>query len=628
MTKKPASKNWSRRDWSKRDWSKRDWSRRDWFRRDWSRRDFLTFISASSVIPMLPSCTRKPYAGKKDKKSSLFATRIEELKSEELKGKEKELKRATRKDEVILSNGLNYEIIIKEGDVIGSDIAFGTNNDYLNFYTFKNGRTALWCNHENIHPLLVHNRKLDRPPTPTELKHEREQVGGSFVEVTKNDHTGKWTLVQNSKLNFRLSANTPIPLSKPLLGKRLALGTVANCSGGHTPWGTILTCEENYQHFYGEKEDGKIIISKDYDLKWMEVEPQPAEHYGWVVEIDPAKKSAQKLVSLGRFSHECATVVMNSKGYPVVYSGDDAKNECLYKFVSKNKKSLKEGTLYVANLKRGEWISLDYESSNLLKKNFKDQTDVMINCRKAAKLLGGTPLDRPEDIEQDPLTKDIFVTLTNNKPKGNYHGSILKIIESDKSYKSDESDESDESNKTNESNKSDKSHKTNKIDESNKSDKSHKTNKINESDKIDESDLSFKHSTFRVGGTETGFSCPDNIAFDQNGNLWLTSDISGGGIGKKPYANFGNNSLFVIPRSGPQAGQVLKVGSAPVDAEFTGPFFSTDQKTLFLSVQHPGEKTKDLNNMTSHWPSGNKSKKPLSSVIAIQGPLLDDLTQR
>lgn len=522
---------------------------------NWSRRDFLAFVSSTGVLPFAVSCTGQ----KQDFKAS--APRI------------KELKGIIRKDEVTLSEGLDFSILIKEGDSLGEKISFGTNNDYLNFYTFEDGRTALWCNHENVYPLLTHNRSLDRAPSQEELRVEREQVGGSFFEVTKNDK-GQWTYVEDSDLNFRLSANTPIKLSKPVLGNRSALGTLANCSGGYTPWGTILTCEENYHHFYGERKEGQIKTSKDYDLKWLEVEPKPTEHYGWVVEIDPVTKTAEKLVSLGRFSHECATVVTDSKGYPVVYSGDDCKDECLYKFVSKNKTSLKEGTLYVANLEEGKWLSLDYESSDVLKKNFKDQTDVLVHCRKAAKLLGGTPLDRPEDIEQDPLTQDIFVTLTNNKPKGNFHGSILKVTESDKS------------------------------------------------------DLNFKHSTFRAGGTGTGFSCPDNMAFDQNGNLWITSDISGGSIGKEPYTPFGNNGLFVIPRVGEQAGEVLKVGSAPFDAEFTGPFFSTDQKTLFLSVQHPGEKTKDLNKMTSHWPSGDKSQKPLSSVIAIQGSLLDSLTKK
>ena len=522
----------------------------------WSRRDFLAFVSASGTLPLLTSCL--------DANSEFGG--LSNIEIQELKG-------VIRKDEVSLSPGLDYHVVIKEGDSLGENLHFGTNNDYLNFYTFKDGKTALWCNHENVYPLLVHNRKMNKAPDKTQLRFEREQVGGSFVEVTKNGK-GKWSYVKDSNLNFRLSGNTLITLSEKIAGKSTALGTLANCSGGYTPWGTILTCEENYQHFYGERENGKIKLSKNYDLKWMEVEPQPTEHYGWVVEVNPINKTAEKLVSLGRFSHECATVATNNEGYPVVYSGDDCENECLYKFVSTNKSSLKEGTLYVANLEKGEWLSLDYKKSEILQKNFKNQTDVLINCRQASKILGATPLDRPEDIEQDPINGDIFVTLTNNKSKGNYHGSIIKISEKNKS------------------------------------------------------DLTFKHSLFRAGGTEAGFSCPDNMAFDQNGNFWMTSDISGGKIGKAPYESFGNNGLFVIPRFGSQAGQILKVASAPIDAEFTGPFFSTDQKTLFLSVQHPGEKTTDLSKMTSHWPSGDKTQKPLSSVIAIQGSLLDSLTKK
>jgi len=520
---------------------------------NWSRRDFLAFMAASSTAAASISCS--PTELKNTAKS--------------IKG----LKGLIRKDQVSLIEGLDYNIVIKEGDSIGENLKFGTNNDYLYFHKTSDGRYALWANHESLSPILVHNRQENQAPTKEELIHEREQIGGSFFEVKQNDD-GTWSYIKDSDLNFKISGNTEVGLSKPILGKTKALGTLANCSGGYTPWGTILTCEENYHHFYGDRIDGNFNVSKDYDLKWVEVEPQPTEHYGWVVEVDPLTKSAEKLISLGRFSHECAKVVTNSKGYPVVYSGDDCNNEHFYKFISNSKTSLKEGELFVASLKQGKWLSLDINKSEVLKKNFKDQTDVLINCRKAAKLVGATELDRPEDIDQDPLTGDIFVTLTNNKSKKNYHGSILKVVENDKS------------------------------------------------------DLNFKHSIFRAGGSKSGFSCPDNMAFDKNGNFFLTSDISGGSMGKEPYTEFGNNALFLIPRTGPQAGELIKLASAPFDAEFTGPFFSEDEQTLFLSVQHPGEKTKSLDKLTSNWPSTDKKDKPLSSVIAIKGPLLDSLTKK
>ena len=151
---------------------------------------------------------------------------------------------------------------------------------------------------------------------------------------------------------------------------------------------------------------------------------------------------------------------------------------------------------------------------------------------------------------------------------------------------------------------------------------------INDSYKIEEfnemhDSLTFKGSTYIVGGEENGFSCPDNLAFDHSGNLWITSDMSGSAMNKeeKPYMAFKNNSLFVIPRYGKDAGKVIRVASAPRDAEFTGPWFSSDGETLFLSVQHPGEQTIDIQNPTSKWPF-DMDGIPKPSVVAIKGDLL------
>lgn len=521
----------------------------------WSRRSFLKFIGASSALSAT-GCTT-PQISKK-------------------LGYAPGLDLATKEDDVNLGPGLSYDVLIREGEAIGRGLFFGTNNDYLNLYDFKNGKFGLWINHESLSPILLYGRQPDVAPTKNQITFERSQLGGSFIEV-KKDNTGKWIPVKNSKLNFKVSGNTRIPLSHPINGRKTARGTLANCAGGFTPWGTILTCEENYHHFYGEADfsSGKRKIVKDKrDFGWLQTSPEPTENYGWVVEVDPRTKKSEKIIPLGRFAHECATVGLTNDGYPVVYTGDDSENEFLYKFISTKKDSLKEGTLYVADVKKGEWRSLSMEDSPILKEKFKDQTEVYIRAREAARLLKASPLDRPEDIQIDPLTGAVFVTLTNNKPKGNFHGSILKIVEKDKA------------------------------------------------------DLNFKSSTFRAGGTRSGFSCPDNLAFDQNGNLWMTSDISGGSIGKSPYKKFGNNGLFVIPRRGGLAGKVIKMGSAPNDAEFTGPYFSPDQKTLFLAVQHPGEKTKEYGKYTSNWPSGKKGEKPLSSVITIQGDALNFFTQK
>ena len=107
------------------------------------------------------------------------------------------------------------------------------------------------------------------------------------------------------------------------------------------------------------------------------------------------------------------------------------------------------------------------------------------------------------------------------------------------------------------------------------------------------------------------------------GNLWFTSDITGSKLNTPTYEKFGNNGLFVLLRNGDQAGQIIQIASAPVEAEFTGPCFSPDWKTLFLSVQHPGEKSTSLNNLTSTWPK--KKGGPRPSVITITGKLLTQI---
>ena len=352
---------------------------------------------------------------------------------------------------------------------------------------------------------------------------------------------------------------------------------MANCSGGITPWNTFLTCEENYDGFYGETvydENNNPTREPSKHYGWEHFYNNPPEHYGWVVEINPKDGSAQKHVALGRFSHECCTLYELDDKRIVAYTGDDKNNEHLYKFISSEPGSLKEGTLYVADTINGKWLALDWENEPILKEKFKNQTEVLIRAREAAKILGATPLNRPEDIEIDPITGNIFVSLTNNKKKGDYHGSILKIEETGQKFDA----------------------------------------------------LTFKASTYKAGGEENGFSCPDNLAFDLSANLWFTSDMSGSAMNKagKPYMPFKNNSLFVIPRYGKDAGKVIRVASAPTDAELTGPWFSPDGKTLFLSVQHPGEQTKDINNPTSIWPF-DKDNIPKPAVVAITGNLIEKM---
>lgn len=479
-------------------------------------------------------------------------------------------------DDLKLSEGFNYELLIRWGDRISDKDWFGYNNDYTAFIP-DNPRNPvsglLWVNHEYVDPKFVSAYDGRSVKTKEQVDLEMYNVGGSILRIEK-DSNGNWKVDTQSPFNRRIHALTEIPFNwhEPIAGSRTAIGTLANCSGGLTPWGTILTCEENYDNFWGERNQQTKQVEYKSRLGWNKYYTHPPEHYGWVVEVDLKTGKAQKHIALGRCAHECATVKELADGRVVVYTGDDANDECIYKFIGSKPGSLSEGTLYVANLRLGKWESLDYDSQPILRKHFKNQTEVLIRLREASKMVGGTKMDRPEDIEIDPITGAVFVSLTNNKPKGNYHGSILKIEEADGQYDS----------------------------------------------------LRFKPGTFLAGGEETGFSCPDNMAFDPAGNLWFTSDISGGSMNKKQYAAFKNNGLFVVPRRGPQGGEVIQVASAPNDAEFTGPCFSPDGKTLFLSVQHPGETSRSVKELSSRWPMGGNAI-PRPAVVTISGNSMEGL---
>jgi secreted PhoX family phosphatase len=504
-----------------------------------NRRDFLQFLGVSGVLATLPGCsTTSPFAAVKPPH---LAPSLE--------------------DKLITLDGLDYKILMRYNDPINATQKFGFNNDFIAFHPLAENHGILWVNHEYVSPNWA-------PRTKANIDRERTEVGGSLLEMKKvgND----WTLVKNSPYNRRLDSYTKIPFAWPekIKGADHGIGTMGNCAGGKTPWGTFLTCEENYDMFWGERyRDGKTTESW---LGWEKHYPLPPEHYGWVVEIEPLTGKSKKLISLGRCAHECAAVTKAKNGMVVAYTGDDHADEHLYKFISDSSDSLEKGKLYVASLEKGQWVSLDINDQKILKKNFKNQTEIQIYARDAAKMVGATPLARPEDIEFDPLTGNVLVALTNNKNRKNFYGSILKIME----------------------------------------------------DNNDPGSLTFKHDTFLAGGADHKFACPDNMVFDLKGNLWFTTDMSGDAVNKGPYEGYGNNGLFVFLRSGEHQGQVIRVASAPVDAEFTGPCFSPDYKTLFLSIQHPGEYSESIEKLTSHWPDGGV---PKPCVVTMQGPLLDKI---
>ncbi len=548
----------------------------------YNRRKFISFLGKASigavfVPPFLVNCssTTSPL-----KKVTISKEALEKLKTTALKHLA-----PTNTDDLILTEGLHYHTVLKWGDKINDNDTFGFNNDFTCFVPLddRNPKDGLlWVNHESVNPLFVSGfnyREFKDPGahrTKEQVEKEMYNVGGSIVRIKETN--GTWAVVENDPHNRRIHGATPIAINwnQPIMGKKTVIGTNSNCSGGLTPWRTFITCEENYDNCFGETEydANNNPTHRASSYGWEKFYNYPPEHYGWVVEIDPKDGTAQKHIALGRFAHECCTLYELPNKHVVAYTGDDANDEHLYKFVSSKPRSLKEGTLYVADTLNGKWLALDWDIQPSLQKKFKNQTEVLIRAREAAKILGATPLNRPEDIEIDPITGNILITLTNNKRRKDYHGSILKIEEHNGAFDA----------------------------------------------------VTFKASTYIVGGEENGFSCPDNLAFDMAGNLWFTSDISGSSMNRidRPYMPFKNNSLFVIPRYGKDEGKVIRVASAPTDAELTGPWFSPDGKTLFLSVQHPGEQTKDILNPTSKFPF-DADGIPKPAVVAITGALIEKM---
>lgn len=490
-------------------------------------------------------------------------------------------------DKLILPEGFSYTIIRKWGDKITDKSNFGYNNDYVAYLPIdllSGGNNSedglLVVNHEFPSPLFINNYtdedfEKGRVKTIREVNEEKKCVGISIFRVKREG--GHWKFVNDEKYNRRIDANTKIVISGSASGseeikyKKRAIGTLANCSGGITPWGTFLSAEENYQDYFTSK--------NKWEYRWNDQDKDfIIEHYGWVVEVDPFNKNSVpfKRTSLGRFRHENIAIALSPDKKAVAYMGDDQEDECVYKFITRNSfdeknrennmDMLNSGDLYVADFKNSKWQLIDYGKREELKSKFKSQAEVLVHCDKAAKLVGGTPCNRPEDIEINPSDNSVFIAFTNNYIKSDNHGSIIRLMEKDNNPESTE----------------------------------------------------FEWEVFLTGGVSTGFSCPDNLTFDSKGNLWVLSDISVSRMNKKDHKPFKNNAMFMIPTSGINKGKVFQFASGPRGSEMCGGNFTPDESTMFLSIQHPGEDSKDTDNPTSRWPDYGK-ELPKPAVIAITG---------
>jgi len=514
---------------------------------------------------------------------------------------------------------------------------FGYNCDFIGYLPLPLGSTSstrglLVVNHEYTNEELMFPNYDPKKPTRTQVDVGIAAHGVSVVEIQRAPD-GTWSYVRNSPFNRRITGETPMRISGPAAGHPLmqtsedptgtvVRGTLNNCAGGKTPWGTVLTAEENFHQYFGnfgkfDRNDPRYAIHRRYGMPaeqsergWelyhsrfdVAREPNEGFRHGWMVEVDPydPNMTPVKRTALGRFRHEAATIGIAPDGRVVAYMGDDAVFEYVYKFVTKGKYNprdraanmnlLDEGTLYVARFNddgSGEWLPLVFGQGPLTPANgFNSQAEVVINARRAGDLLGATKMDRPEDVEPNPVTKKIYVALTNNTRRGtegqpgtdkanprakNEAGHIIEITETNNDYAS----------------------------------------------------TTFRWEMFIIAGLPSdpttffaGFDkskvspigAPDNVAFDNAGNLWIATDGAARAI---KY----NDGLFAVPVQGPQRGNLQQFFSSVAGSEVCGPEFTPDNRTLFLAIQHPGEGG-TFEKPISTWP--DRVGLPRPSVITIQ----------
>ncbi len=527
---------------------------------------------------------------------------------------------------------------------------FGYNNDFIGFvplpFGSDNGDHGLLCvNHEYSDEEVMfpghgrHDRAFSKL-TPELVDIEMACHGGSVIEVKKEG--GKWRVVEDSRYARRINAlDTAMRLGGPAAGHaRLqtsedpsgtkVIGTINNCAGGITPWGTYLMAEENFHYYFMGSLEGNpekanyqrygvpgnryawARYHKRFDL---DAEPNAGNRYGWVVEVDPLDPNAMpvKRTALGRFKHEGAESIVNKDGRLVVYSGDDQRFEFLYKFVTDgrvdmsnraaNRDLLDAGTLYVARFDADgtlSWLPLVQGQGALTAdKGFHSQADVVIEARRAATLLGATPMDRPEDVEPNPVTGKVYVMLTNNskrKPEavdaanpraGNIWGHVLELTPEDGDHAAT----------------------TARWDIL-----------VKAGNPADPAAAAMWNPATSGDGW---FACPDNCAVDPQGRLWVTTDQGS----KWKKASGTADGVWALDTQGAARGTGRMFFRVPVGAEMCGPCFTPDGKTLFVAVQHPAtdgtkhfpgfERSSTFEDPATRWPDFKDGMPPRPSVVAI-----------
>ena len=566
-----------------------------------------------------------------------------------------------------VAEGYDADVLIRWGDAVlpgapafdpnnqsaaAQEAQFGYNNDYIGYLPLplgsRNSSHGLLCiNHEyTIEELMFpglerqDSHRWYADMTAGLIDIEIAAHGGSIIEV-KRDGSGKWHVVDNSRYARRISAlSTEMRLSGPAAGhSRLrtsadpsgtrVIGTVNNCAGGMTPWGTYLMAEENFHgYFMGFLEghpEARNYARYGVPTGWygwgrfhqrfdINREPNEANRFGWIVEVDPLdpRSTPVKRTALGRFKHEGAETIVNGDGRVVIYSGDDQRFDYLYRFVSDgrfdpdnpaaNRDLLDHGLLSVARFEADGslvWLPLIFGIEPLIPVNgFDSQADVMIETRRAADLLGATPMDRPEDVQPNPRTNKVYVALTNNSkreaeqvdaanPRGpNLFGHIIELSPPGGNHGASRFGW--------------------KI-------------LVKCGNPADPTVAALWNPATSANGW---FAAPDNAAVDHRGNLWIATDQASG------WALSGTaDGVWLLETEGEKRGTGRMFFRAPVGAEICGPVFTPDDETLFVAVQHPAAdgvvnyegrgRGSTFADPATRWPDFDPAMPPRPSVVAI-----------
>jgi secreted PhoX family phosphatase len=581
-----------------------------------------------------------------------------------------------------VAEGYNADILIRWGDPVlpgapvfdpsaqsadAQALQFGYNNDFVGYVPLPAGSASsdhglLCVNHEYVSaevmfPALPEDASADAKAAWKKRRAaiEIQAHGGSIIEIRKTG--GAWKVLDGSQYARRVTSDTPMTIAGPAAGHdwlktsadptgTRVLGTINNCAGGITPWGTYLMAEENYnKYFSGALPDGdpRAVSYFRYSMPaggmWAAAddrfdvgkEPNEPFRFGWVVEVNPfdPKSTPVKHTALGRFSHEGAESIVNGDGRLVVYMGDDSRFEYLYKYVSDGRFDpskpasglLDKGTLYVARFSDDgtmSWLPLVHGKNGLDATNgFESQARVLIETRRAADILGATPMDRPEDVEANPVTGKVYAMLTNNSQRGqpgraqpdgpnpragNSSGQILEITPDG-------------------------------------GDHAAATARWDLLVRCGDPARDGIGAVWNPATDENGwFSSPDNCAIDPAGNLWVSTDQGDNWVynsGKaipdapknEPPRGVSADGFWAIETEGPGRGLAKMLFRCPIGAEMCGPRFTPDGQTLFLAVQHPGDDSCDnwppfgrkstFEDPATRWPDFKPDMPPRPSVLVI-----------